>query len=515
MDDDLEFDIAANDTATEVLRKLGSELNILSESIGETTTKSQKLEVSMVGLGAVAASLAAAYGVLKGATAAGSILGDSITEFVEIEKAAKKLDASLIQLADTIESGTNIDEKSILGWMREARGKGFAGDQIGEITKAAIGLAEAMDVSVTEAMNRARQATRGSFEAFEGLIPNIDSLVSSEEKLAAVTRLASQGLEQKKKTAGDSVAVFDRMNVELNELYETIGAMINPIRELAYDGIAVAAELLTQAFTPAIRDFEDTFGGMGESVSSASAQVAEAIVASFTLAEVAITNLSKTAEMIGAALLLPLEQSRSGWEYLFVDFIPSLLNWFSEQFTNIMKDIGVFTAGVFENIGDVAAATWDYILSGFSPQAYGELMLEVGKAGAKKFLEGMEPATEAFIAPELQISEIEKNLKEVLDGTSQDLFGEFNSKLNERIDWLHKVMNENPFEAKVDLKPNFKGGMPSEIKSIQALESRIMIRGATEDPMFRVANEQLTTLKSIDGAIKNGLGKGLVFVGTK
>lgn len=496
MDDDIEFDIAANDTATEVLRKLGSELNVLSESIGETTTKSQKLEVSMVGLGAVAASLAAAYGVLKGVSAIGGIFDDAIDEFVAIEKASKRLDESLIQLANTLETGTNIDEKSILNLMQDAKGKGIAGDQIGEVTKAAIGLAEVMNVSLSEALERTRQATMGNFQAFESLIPGISNLASQEAQLAAVTDLATQGLIEKQNIANSAISVFDRMNTELNNLYETVGEIIEPFRQLAYEGIAVVAELLTQGLTPAIEDFKGYFAGMGDSLESTSKWIAESLVGAFTLVEVSVSNLSRMGEMIGAALLLPLEQVRSGWEYAFTQFIPAALEWFFDQFNNIMSDIGTIAAGVFKNIGDVASSVWDYILSGFSPEGYAKLMYDVGKAGATGFLEGSKPMTEAFEPPELVPSEWENTLREMLESSTNSFGEEYTSKFKERLDAMQEATKERTFDT--ELKLNVKGGMPAEVKSIQAVESRVMVRGSTEDPLLKVSNEQLNALNRLE-----------------
>ena len=325
MDEDIEFDVAANDTASEVLRKLGHELQSLSETIGETSQKSQKLEVSMQGLGVVAAALAAAYGALKAASAVGSFIGASVNEFVAVEKAVYGLDESLVQLANTIESGTNIDEKSILSLMRDAKGKGFSGDQIGEVTKAAVGLAEVMQVSLTEALNRAQQATNGNFDAFERLIPGIGLMASQEEKLAAVTKLASEGLERKSDQANSAVAVFDRMNTELNNLYETVGALIEPFRQLAYEAIAIVAEYLTQALQPAVEYITKTFSSMADSVSGASEWLLQSIVGAFTAVEVAFTSAGDIANLTMATILLSLEQIRSNMEHVFLVAIPEYL----------------------------------------------------------------------------------------------------------------------------------------------------------------------------------------------
>lgn len=509
MDEDIEFDVAANDTASEVLRKLGHELQSLSETIGETSQKSQKLEVSMQGLGVVAAALAAAYGALKAASAVGSFIGASVNEFVAVEKAVYGLDESLVQLANTIESGTNIDEKSILSLMKDAKGKGFNGDQIGEVTKAAVGLAEVMQVSLTEALNRAQQATNGNFDAFERLIPGIGMMASQEEKLAAVTKLASEGLERKSDQANSAVAVFDRMNTELNNLYETVGALIEPFRQLAYEAIAIVAEYLTQALQPAVEYITKTFSSMADSVSGASEWLLQSIVGAFTAVEVAFTSAGDIANLTMATILLSLEQIRSNMEHVFLVVIPEYLSWFARNFFNIAKDAVQAVLTVFNNlgtsIGEIMFAIWNHISSGFSEESYEHLMKTIGEAGTRGLLSGFEPVTEAL--PEIgerAVSDFEKEMQGLADGSMQNIADNFTNTFEQRLNDIREGLETKPLDAKINLEPSMKPGssMSAEVKSIQAVESRVMVRGSTEDPLLKVGNEQLNSLKRLEQLIE-------------
>jgi hypothetical protein len=503
MADKIDIVVGASDKASSILRSVADQTQLLSDSLKTTDTNAKNLEISMTGVTVAAGILAGAYAGLKAGAALTEFLGTSSAEFVAVEKAARSFDDTLKDLAKTIESGTNIDEKSILGLMKQARGRGFGADQLDDAAKAAIGLAEVMETSMTDGLEKVRQATEGNFAAFESLIPNINQMATAEEKLAAVSALATAGLEKKKDAANSSVAVFDRMNVEMNNLYETVGAMVEPFRQLAYEGIAITAELMSQALTPAIEDFEQKFTGMGNSVNAVSQSLAEGLVSAFTWGEVVIDSFSTAMEGFGAALLLPLEQARSGWEYFFVDLLPSLMSWFADNFYNVMSDLGSGVVTMLQNIGKSAAeitfAIQNYLLSGFSAEAYEQLMFSIGEAGSRGFLEGFEPVTEAFVAPSVRISEFEKTLQSMADSSAQSLLSNFDSKFSERMEAMQNGLKENPLSATVNLeaKGNPLGGMSSEVKMLQAVESRVMVRGSTEDPLLKLSEQQVKVLQDI------------------
>jgi ABC-type transporter Mla subunit MlaD len=196
--------VAAQDKATEIIKSVNSQVSILAETLG---------------LVAVASGALAGFAASK--------------EFVELEKASRRLEPALRDLARAMEIGTNTDEKTILGLMGKIQKRGFATDQIDDAAKAALGLSEVMGISLNDALLEVKAAAEGNFAAFEYLIPNINQLASSEEKLAAVSKLASQGLQEKADIANKAVSVFDRMNVEMGNLNATVGKIIEPFRQLA------------------------------------------------------------------------------------------------------------------------------------------------------------------------------------------------------------------------------------------------------------------------------------------
>lgn len=504
MADKIDIVIGASDRASSILRSVADQTRLLSESLKQTDASAKQLEISMSGVTLAAGLLAGAYASVKAAASVADFFKASSSEFVAAEKAARGFDDSLRDLAKTIETGTNIDEKSVLSLMRQARGRGFGADQLDDAAKAAIGLAEVMETSTVDGLEKVRQAAEGNFAAFEALIPNINQMATNAEKLAAVSALATSGLEKKKDAANSSVAVFDRMNVEMTNLYETIGKIIEPFRQLAYQGIAVVAELLSQALEPAIASFQSQFSGMGDSVAAMSKWLTESIVTGFTLIEVTLFNLGTIVEMVGASVVLSLEQMRSNFEHILTVAIPAYASWFASNFVNILSDVGGIVIATFSNlgtsIGEIMAGIFNYIASGFSADAYEQLMFEIGRAANRGLLDGFEPVTEAL--PDIgtrAVSEFESTLQGMVDTSANALATEFDTKMQERMEALNRGLKENPLEATVNLqaKGNAISGMQSEVKMLQAVESRVMVRGSTEDPLLKLSEQQVKVLQDI------------------
>lgn len=474
MADRIDIVIAAQDKATEIIQSVNTQTSILAGTLG---------------------LVAAASGALAGFAAT--------KEFVELEKASRKLDPALRDLARAMEIGTNTDEKTILGLMKDIQRQGFATEQIDDAAKAALGLSEVMGISLSEGLSKVKQAAEGNFAAFEYLIPNINQLASSEEKLAAVSQLASQGLQEKADIANSATSVFDRMNIQMGNLAATVGEIIEPFRQFAYEGIATVAELLNQALTPAIDDFKKNFSGMGTSVASWSTWMTETLVAGFTLIEVTFLNIGSVAEMLGASIVLSLEQMRSQFEHIFTVAIPAYASWFADNFINILSDIGGIVISTFSNlgtsIGEIMAGVWNYVSSGFSADAYEQLMFEIGRAANRGLLDGFEPVTKALPnIGERAVSEFEKTLQGMVDTTATSLVGEFDTKFNERI---AAMSGKGTTPLDVDVNLNAKGSalsaLDSNVNVLQSTESRLLVRGATDDPLLKISEKQYQVLQDL------------------
>jgi hypothetical protein len=262
---------------------------------------------------------------------------------------------------------------------------------------------------------------------------------------------------------------------------------------------------LSQSLEPAIADFQKQFSGMGDYVTETAKSMTEGIVSAFTLVEVTLFNLGTVSELAGASVMLSLEQMRSNIAHIFTVAIPAYANWFAENFINILSDVGGITIALFSNlgtsIGEIMAGLWNYISSGFSADAYEQLMFEVGRAANRGLLEGFEPVTAAL--PDIgdrAVSEFERTLSGMVENSASTLVGEYDRKVTERLKLINESFTKNPIEASINIKAkgdSALGGMSSEVKMLQAVESRVMVRGSTDDPLLSLSKEQTNLIREL------------------
>jgi hypothetical protein len=504
---DIQVTVGAKNEASQILREVGNHTRILGQEIknvGEQSQKSaQSIEISFGTLAKATAVVAGAYGAITAGGFINDFLRKSTDEFHKAELASLALSNTLSLLGDgagrtgadfedlvnRIEAGTNIDSTKLLGAITEGLRKGIDTTQIDEATKAAVGLSEAFGTSLADGMEKTRQATLGNFDAFTVLIPGIEAMATAEEKLAAVSQLAANGLALKKTAAGDSEQVFERMNVQMTNLYDTVGQIIEPFRDFALEGIAVTAELIDQALIPAIEDFRANFTSLGADVAASSKWFAETIVSAFTLAEVVFFNFGTVASIAGTSVLLALETMRADLEQVLTVEIPAYAIWFGENFLNILQDTASAIMTVITNLGaslgEAFVVIFDYLSGGFLSGGSIDAFAELGKIAQRDLLAGFEPVTTAM--PEIAErakTETETALEGILTDQVGDIANQFETKFNERMQAIQNNLENNPLEGNVDLKVD-KQGLDSvklpEMKSLQAFESRLLVRGPVED----------------------------------
>jgi hypothetical protein len=511
--------VGASDKASAILKSVADETKLLSDALSQTSQSAGTLELNMEGVTKAAGALAVAAGALAAGVFAADFISKASGEFVELEKAARKLDPALKDLAKSIELGTNIDEKNIFALMNQAKGGGFGTDQIDDATKAAVGLAEVMNVSLSDAMSKVKQATEGNFSAFESLIPGINNLSSVEERLAAVSKLASDGLTEKANAANSATAVFDRMTVEVNNLYETVGEAIEPFRQLAFTGIAVVAELLTQTLEPALKSLKDSFAGSADAMASSTKWLTETIVSGYAAIEFSLSNLGMLTEYVSAQVVLMAEQMRSHLVNFF-SVVPEYASWFAENFLNIMRDIAVGASHIVENLGtnlgQAFAQIFEYILGGWQTQDFSDFMGELGATLSQDLTRGFEPVTSALPkVGERAISDLERSMVAKVAELGGSISDGLEETTRERLSQVMEAFEKNPINAKIGL--DFKGGqMPElsgQVKMLQAVESRVMVRGNTEDPLLNLSKDQLHALNGILDAIREKPNNDIVFEG--
>lgn len=503
----MEFVIRARDEATRILKEFNESTKQLGESMDSVNKKSSSLEMSLGGVTGALVALAGAYAAVKAGEAMFSYLNDSADKFLKLEM-EKRLNSTLKDSARQIEIATNIDEGQIRGVMRSAQ-ESFDPSQIEAVTKAAIGLSYQLEIPLSEAFQKVKSATDGSFGSLEYLIPGMKDLTSESDRLAAVSAFASQGLEGQTQKANSGLDVFAKFAMETENLATTIGEMVAPFKRLAYEGIAIVVEFFNQALQPAIEDFQGYFSGAAVNVEANAKWFAESLVAAFTFVEVAITNVGTIMEMAGASILLTLEQMRSTFEHFFLTVIPEYVMWFGRNFINILQDTAVAASHIVENlganIGNGFAIIFEYIMGGWQDQGFDEFMLNLGNAMSEDLLRGFEPVTEAL--PEVgerAVSEFERSLEGILVEGGEKLADDFTTKFEERIGALNDKLKDNPIETEVELKARSSFNLQDQqIKALNAFESRVMVRGdVTDSPEKKTAENTDKITKQIDEVLK-------------
>jgi hypothetical protein len=529
MANDVDIVIAARDQASKILDGIGEHALSLATNVNEMGKKVQdtgsKVEVSFENMAIGAAVLTAAYGAFTVAANVAEFLDRSLEAFELQEEAIRSLTDTLtltsaaqdsaedfIVLADAMEAATNIDSNKLIGLIRGIVGT-VDSTQIDDVTKAATGLAKVFDTDLTGGLAKVNLALDGNFAAFERFIPGISLLSTQAEKLAAVSALASQGLDMTAAAASESDQVFIRMSAEMTNLYEVVGGIVSPFQTLAYDAIAVTAEVLTQSLNPAIEDFQTYFTGMTDSVAAGATWFAETIVGSFTLAEVIIFNLPTVFEIAGASILLSLESMRANIMQTLTVEIPAYAIWFGENFLNILQDTSSAILTVINNLGsamgEAFVVIFDYLSGGFFSGESIDAFAKLGEIAQRDLLAGFEPVTTAL--PEIAeraLTETEISLSGFISNATDGLGDEFETKFNERMDAVSRGMTENPLDTKINLEVDEKRKVNVEgnTSALQAVESRILVRGPSEGPMQQISQytqQTVQELKEIKVALQN------------
>lgn len=508
MSESMEFVIRARDEATKILEDFNASIDDLGDSLELTEKSSNSLQISLGGLAGIVATLSGAYAALKAGEQIFYYLNESANKFLELEM-EKRLNDTLKQSARTIEIATNIDEGKVRSIMRSAQ-ENFDPTQIEEVTKAAIGLSDALEISLEDALNRVTNATKGSFDSLQYLIPGIRDAASAEEKLAMVSAFASKGLEEKTDRANDGIDIFAKFAMEAENLSTTIGGLVAPLKLVALEGLAIVMRLLDAGLTPAVANFEQHFADMGKNIQKHAYAFAERAITAFTWLEVTITNFGTVWEVASAGLQLSLDEWGSWFKYYFGYAFPEWIVWFGKAFVSILQDTSVAASLIVENmgnnIGNSLAIMLDYMKGGFLVDSSKSVSEAVADALTEDLLRGFEPVTEAL--PELAeraATGYQEKLREIMAKGTEIITEDFHSKINDRMTAMFRDVEPVAIKTKLDLQLNDSFNLQDQqIKALSAFESRVMIRGDTiDDPAKQTANHAQHISRQIDKLVQH------------
>ena len=463
---DLEVTLGAKNEASQVLRDFQAQ-------IGQTA---QSVEFSIRGLAQLAGVTAGVVAIVEAGKAITAFTRESVSSFDAQNKAsirlaetlalipgqAKDASAELRKTASDLERLTNVESTKITGVMTDALRRGADPAQLGEMSEAAIGLARVFDRDLATSMRMVEDATKGNFDAFAGLIPGIQSLATNSEKLAAVERLAEAGLTNKARAARDAIEASDALHIATKRLYETVGELLAPIRDVVYNGLTLFFDFLTGQMNPAMEDFDATVQRVKDSVTDLGMRIAEAFVTGFTIAETVVTQFEAVLDAAAASILLSMTAIAN-------DTVHSI------------KEMAMQTAWLVENIGAISA------------------VVAMGKTTFAEAFQDMPSLGER------ELTDNEKSLQALVEESAGRLGIDFATKLQERLDQLKKGFD---FKANINLeeKPGTGQGLRDTLRDLQAFESRVMTRGPASSPIDKLVQntaEATKLLSSIDGTLKS------------
>jgi len=459
---DVEVTLGAKNEASAVLRQFSTEV----------TQTAQQVEFSIRGLAQLAGVTAAVIGIVEAGRAVVGFASASVAAFDDLNRSSIKLAETvalipgagkaasdeMVKVANSLERMTNVDSGRIQDQMAQALRRGAGVGDIEDMAEAALGLSRVFDRDLASAMRMVEDATKGNFEAFRGLVPNINELATTEEKLAAVGELATKGLMNKADSAKSALEASEALNVATKNLYESTGALLAPIRDVVYRGLVVAFEFIQSSMIPAMDDFIQHGEDLANAMQDVGKTIAEAFVTGFTAAEIAVFRFEDVLEVISASVLLSANNIYNDVVFVF-DGLLAKANWFVDAYAKLLS--GRFT---FEDVLN-------------EMPAFGERA----------------------------VTETEKSLQAILDESVGGLTEDFDSKIRERLAALQDAMK---LEIGIDLKPRAgaASALQDQIRSLTAFESRVLVRGQTDSPIDKLVKntaEASKLLSSIDGTLKS------------
>jgi len=439
---DVEVTLGARNEASAVLRQFSSEV----------TKTAQQVEFSVRGLAQLAGVTAAVIGVVEAGRAIVGFASSSVAAFDDLNRSAIKLSETVAlipngsrqaademqKVANSLERMTNVDAGRIMEQMSQALRRGAATDSIEDMTEAALGLSRVFDRDLSSAMRMVEDAVNGNFDAFKGLIPNIDQLATNEERLAAVSELATKGLLNKAESAKSALEASDALKVATKNLYESFGALLAPIRDVVYRGFVVAFEFIQASMLPAMDDFVNYSEQLANAMQGVGKTIAEAFVTGFTAAEIAIFRFNDVLDVISASVLLSATKIYNDVVFVF-DGLLAKAEWFVDSYSKLLS--GRFT---FEDV-----------------------LKEMPSFG------------------ERAVTETEKSLQAILDEAVGGLTEDFDTKIRERLQALQDAMK---LDVDIDLKPRegAANAFRDQLRSLTAFESRVLVRGQTDSPIAKL-----------------------------
>ena len=286
---------------------------------------------------------------------------------------SKKLQAA----AGKMELAVATDAEDIMDVMRLGLAMGGTADQAEDLSKQAMGLATAFDIDLNSAMKNVMLAQAGEFTMLSRYVPALRSAKTETEKWAIYQKAAAAGWEQANKQAQPfQRLMIDVVNLakdfgrifleELNKVVayirpviRAVGVWVNEHKKLA---VALATgTLVLMGVLAAVAILAPAVGALITVIQGLATALAFLAANPITLAIAAVVALAAAiwyfrdyivATFDSAVYYVVWFANQVG--HFFGTVMPAQIQYFVDQFGNLMETLGNFFGTVFTNMWDNA-----------------------------------------------------------------------------------------------------------------------------------------------------------------
>lgn len=513
MANDITIQVGAKDAASTSLKRI--EKNV--DNVGKASVKTGRMgrramEGFAGGLKAAAAAagpLLAVFGAFKavqgltglvtGSSEAFDVQAESVRSLtVAMRQNGEVSDATIqsqLDFTSALQDATNVGDEVTLGLMKQASMLGVNNEDLQQTTQAALGLSEALGISLEDALRKTVNATEGNAGALAEYIPAVRNATTEQEKLAAVLGTAERGFQQLQDKTNTAEGSATKLSNTWGDFLEVIGEAIAPLREAGNTMLTELVLVIQNAVIPAMQSIMPT----ADQIASVVKRASNAITFSIAVIQTGWQNLGKVWENITLRMGLSLVRFVEDTKHFLTVEIPEYAKWFARNFVNLLTDAFNIVVTAFsnamKNIAGAFTALWQWVKDGMSGGVT-ELFRRIGEEAGRGLLDGFEAQTERL--PQIaqrQLTGTERILKQQIDRNNKQIAEAFQKNLaalrgRGKVPGLPILNLQQRLGAGEGLinelgQKGLAGGQQAQA-TLQSKESRLLTRGSVRDPQLEI-----------------------------
>lgn len=515
---DIEIQIGAQDAASKVLADISDNMKNLgadTKRMADVAEKStSRIEIAFKSVAASAASYLAFDKIRDSISSAARAAMEASRMYEDYQRATVGLTAAQKQLARELESFLLVPEEEIASVIKLADSLKVNEEQMESLTLAAYGLAKATGDDAVASLRDLLAFAQGDKTAFDELIPTLKGVEDAQGKFALIVEQVNIGLQRQTEELGTAAGASTRAQLAMENFQVQVGASLAPAKAMAASFFSTLIDGAT-SYVPSAEILNSAILSNANVMTSLQKKAIEYAV----VIESAFTSIPDYVSFAAAKFGLALETMRADAEHTFTVTIPAYGEWFSREFPGFIvsaaQSVQTVLMNLVMNSGEIMSLFMDAITGNLEGG-----FTELGqKLSAKLAIAVAEGAADLKV-PELpEIPERQQTTLEIL--LEDKAFKSSMAIANNYVDTLKKRMASFELQlGKVDTPelPNLQAALDAiktaaadaEIKAtgakgtneIAAVESRLLTRGPSEDPMLTIAKDQVKQLEAVNANSK-------------